>query len=51
MVRRVAQRKGGKANVMGRVVRVGLGPRCSKPLGDWERAAVWDLSIVAWTED
>ena len=36
MVRRVAQVRGGKAVVMGRVVRVGSGSRCSKPLGDWE---------------
>ena len=29
---------------------MGSGSRCSKPLGGWERATVWDWSIAAWTE-
>ena len=49
VVRRVAQVRGGREDVMGRRVRTGAGSRCSKPLGAWERPAVSDWSLAAWT--
>ena len=29
--------RGGRTEVIGRLVRVGAGSKCSKPHGDWER--------------
>jgi hypothetical protein len=51
VVRRVAQVRGGRTDVMGRRVRTGAGSRCSKPLGAWERPTVsdWSLDLAAWT--
>ena len=33
MVRRVARVRGGRVDAVGRTVRAGAGPRCSRPLG------------------
>ena len=49
VVRRVAQVRGGREDVMGRVVRTGAGSRCSKSLGAWMRPSVSDWSLAAWT--
>ena len=49
VVRRVAQVRGCREDAMGRAVRMGAGSRCSRPLGAWERAAVSDWSLAAWT--
>ena len=51
VVRRVAQVRGGREDIMGRVVRAGAESRCSKPLGAWVRPAVSDWSLAAWTVD
>ena len=51
VVRRVAQIRGGREDIMGRVVRAGAESRCSKPLGAWVRPAVSDWSLAAWTVD
>jgi hypothetical protein len=50
-VRRVAQTRGYRDDVMGRAVRTGAGSRCSRPLGAWGRSAVSDWSLAAWTVD
>jgi ribonuclease HI len=50
VMRRVARARGGTNDVMGRRVRVGAGSRSSRTLGRWERTAVWDWSLVAWSE-
>ena len=50
VVMRVAQVRGDKADVMGRMVRVRSGSRQQATGGrGWERADVWDWSMVAWT--
>jgi hypothetical protein len=51
VVRRVAQVRGDRVDEMGRTVRTGAGSRCSRPLGAWERSAVSDWSLAAWTVD
>ena len=49
VVRRVAQARGNRTDVMGRLVRKGAASRCSRPLGAWVRAAMGDWSLAAWT--
>ena len=51
VVRRAAQVRGDREDVMGRRVRTGAGSRCSKSLGAWERPIVSDWSLAAWTVD
>ena len=51
MVRRVAQVRGGREDIMGRVVRTGAESRCSNPLGAWVRPTVSDWSLAAWIVD
>jgi hypothetical protein len=51
VVRRVAQVRGGREDIMGRVVRAGAESRCSKSLGAWVRPVVSDWSLAAWTVD
>jgi hypothetical protein len=49
--RRVAQVRGGREDVMGRVVRTGAGSRCNKSLGAWMGPSVSDWSLAASTAD
>ena len=51
VARRVAQDRGGREDIMGRVVRTGAESRCSKPLGAWVRPAMSDWGLATWTVD
>ena len=42
VVRRVAQVRGGRVDVVGNTVRVGVEPRCNRPLGAWVRSTMSD---------